>query len=82
MDGCMYKCKLVIVFVVSQMYGWTDERIDGWMDSVSLRYSFCGKSDGKMDGWMHAWMDNVSVRYRKGVWMDGRISVSLRSFLL
>ena len=41
------------------------------MDSVSLRYSFCGKSDGKMDGWMHAWMDNVSVRNRKGVWMDG-----------
>ena len=28
-----------------QMYGWKD----GWIDSVSLRYSFCGKSDGWMD---------------------------------
>ena len=34
-----------IVFVVRQMYGW----IDGRMDSVSLRYSFCGKSDVRMD---------------------------------
>ena len=24
------------------MDGW----MDGWIDSVSLRYSFCGKSDG------------------------------------
>ena len=28
----------------SQIYGW----IDTWMDSVSLRYRFCGKSDGWM----------------------------------
>ena len=27
-------------------------------------------------------MDSVSVRYRKGVWMDGRISVSLRFFVV
>ena len=39
MDGCMYKCKLVIVFVVSQMYGWND--------SVSLRYR------KGVDGWMY-----------------------------
>ena len=30
-------CKLEIVFVVSQMFGWMDERMDGWNDSVSLR---------------------------------------------
>ena len=24
--------------------------MDRWMDSVSSRYSFCGKSDGWMDG--------------------------------
>ena len=30
---------------------------------------------------MDGWMDSVSVRYRKGVWMDGWISVSLRYFL-
>ena len=30
-------CKLEIVFVVSQMYVWMDERMDGLMDSVSLR---------------------------------------------
>ena len=39
------------------MEGWIVE----WIDSVSLRYSFCGKSDsvslrysfyGKSDGWM------------------------------
>ena len=43
------------------MYGW----IDTWMDSVSLRYRFCGKSDGWMEGckfaiqegWMDGWMD-------------------------
>ena len=27
---------------VCMMDGWKD----GWIDSVSLRYSFCGKSDG------------------------------------
>ena len=26
-------------------------QMDGWMDSVSLRYSFCSKSDVWMDGW-------------------------------
>ena len=26
--------------------------IDGWIGSVSLRYSFCSKSDGWMDGWI------------------------------
>ena len=46
-DRWMDKCKFGIGFVVSQMYGWMDER----MASVSLRYSFCGKSDGRMDGW-------------------------------
>ena len=40
--------------------------MDRWIDSVSLRYRFCGKSDG--------WMEGVSLRYRK----DGWISVSLR----
>ena len=40
--------------------------MDGWIDSVSLRYSFCCKSDGWMDGWM----DSVSLRYRKDAWMD------------
>ena len=44
-DRWMDKCKFGIVFVVSQMYGWMDER----MASVSLRYSFCGKSDVSMD---------------------------------
>ena len=46
--------------MVSQMYGW--------IDSVSLRYRFCGKSDGWMegkfaiqDGWMDGWI-NVSFR--------------------
>ena len=58
----MDKCKFEIVFVVSQMYGW----IDSWMDSVSLRYRFCGKSDGWMDGWC------------KFAIQDGWISVSLR----
>ena len=29
-------CKVEIVFVVSQMYGWMDGRMDGWI-SVSLR---------------------------------------------
>ena len=24
--------------------------MDGWTDSVSLRYSFCGKLDGWIDG--------------------------------
>ena len=36
--------------MVSQMYGWMEGWIDGWIDSVSSRYSFCGKSDGWMDG--------------------------------
>ena len=31
------------------MYGWMDGWKDGWIDSVSLRNSFCGKSDGWMD---------------------------------
>ena len=36
--------------MVSQMYdGWMDKRMDGWMDSVSLR-RFCGKSDVWTDG--------------------------------
>ena len=47
--------------MVSQMYGW----IDTWMDSVSLRNRFCGKSDG--------WMEGVSLRYRKDGWMDGLV---------
>ena len=48
--------------MVSQMYGW----IDTWMDRcVSLRYRFCGKSDG--------WMEGVSLRYRKDGWMDGLV---------
>ena len=50
----MDKCKFEIFFVVSQMYGW--------MDSVSLRYSFCGKLDG--------WIGSVSLRYRKDGWID------------
>ena len=29
-------CKVEIVFVVSQMYGWMDGRMHGWI-SVSLR---------------------------------------------
>ena len=29
---------------------WMHRWKDGWMDSVSLRYSFCGKSDVRMDG--------------------------------
>ena len=33
------------VFVGCQMYVWYGWK-DGWIDSVSLRYSFCGKSDG------------------------------------
>ena len=32
------------------MYGWMEVWTDGWIDSVSSRYSFCGKSDGWMDG--------------------------------
>ena len=44
--------------MVSQMYGW----IDTSMDCVSLRYRFCGKSDG--------WMEGVSLRYRKDGCMD------------
>ena len=28
------------------MYVWMDGWKDGWIDSVTLRYSFCGKSDG------------------------------------
>ena len=33
-----------------QMYVWMDGWMDDrWIDSVSLRYSFCGKSDGWMD---------------------------------
>ena len=40
------------------MDGW----IEGWMDSVSLRYSFCGESNVWMDGWI-----SESLRYR----MDG-----------
>ena len=31
------------------MYGWMEVWIDGWIYSVSSRYSFCGKSDGWMD---------------------------------
>ena len=46
------------------MYGW----MDGWIDSVSLRYSFCGKSDGWMDGWM----DSVSFEIQEGC-MDGLV---------
>ena len=45
-DRWMDKCKFGILFVVRQMYGWMDER----MASVRLRYSFCGKSDVRMDG--------------------------------
>ena len=41
MDGWPNKCKFEIVFVISQMYGC----MDGRMDSVCLRYSFCGKSE-------------------------------------
>ena len=37
--------------MVSQMYGWIDDRKDGWIDSVSLIYSFCG--------WSDVWMDSV-----------------------
>ena len=29
-------CKVEIVFVVSQMYGWMDGRMNGWI-SVNLR---------------------------------------------
>ena len=36
-----------------------------WIDSVSLRYRFCGKSDG--------WMEGVSLRYKKDGWMDGLV---------
>ena len=39
--------------------------MEGWIDSVSLRYSFCGMSDG--------WMAGVSLRYRKDGWMDGLV---------
>ena len=38
--------------MVSQMYGWMEGWI-GWIDSVSTRYRFCGKSDG--------WMESVSL---------------------
>ena len=40
MDGWI--SVILRVFVVNQMYGW----IEGWMDSVSLRY----RKDGWMDG--------------------------------
>ena len=78
MNRWMHKCKFEIVFVVSQMDGW----IDTWMDSVSLRYRICGKSDGWMDkckfeiqeGWMDGW---ISGKSDVG-WMDVLISVSLR----
>ena len=45
MDDWMDKCKFVIVFVVSQM--------NGWMNSVSLRY--------RKEGWIDEW---ISVSYR------------------
>ena len=47
--------------MVSQMYGW----IDGRMDSVRMRCSFCCKSR-----WVDEWIDSVSLRYRKDGWMD------------
>ena len=46
------------------MEGW----IGGWIDSVSLEYSFVVR---QMDGWM----DSVSLRYRKDGWMDGLVLV-------
>ena len=47
------------------------------MESVSLRYSFCGKLDVCMDGWIELVLDTK----RKDGWMDGWISGSLRCFL-
>ena len=41
--------------------------MDGRMDSVSLRYSFCSKLDGRMDGWI----DSVSLRVFVVSQMDG-----------
>ena len=47
--------------MVSQMYGC--DRYLVWIDSVSLRYRFCGKSDG--------WMEGVSCDTRRmDGWMD------------
>ena len=48
--------------------------MDGRMDSVSLRYSFCSR--------LAVWMDRLMVLVcdigRKEGWMDGWINVSLR----
>ena len=46
--------------------------MDGWIDSVSLRFSFCGKSDVWMDGWI------VCDTGRMYGWMKRGISVNLR----
>ena len=52
-------------------------RIDVWMDSVSFRYSVCGKVSFT-DGWMDGWIDSVGFETGRQVgWMDGWISVSL-----
>ena len=40
-----------------------DGRMDGWMDGVSLRCSFCGKSDVWMDGWIRSQqLDILAIR--------------------
>ena len=46
--------------MVSQIYGWMEGWMEGWMDGVSLRCSFCGKSDVWMDGWMDGWKKSTA----------------------
>ena len=46
--------------------------MDRWVDSVSSRYSFCGKSDGWMDG--KCKFEIVVVVSQMYVWMDRRMN--------
>ena len=47
------------------MYGWMEVWIDGYIGSVSSRYSFFGKLDGWMDGkCKFEIVFLVSLRYR------------------
>ena len=50
MDGLISVSVRYFLWLVRCMDGWMEGCIDGWIDSVSLKYSFCGKSDGWMDG--------------------------------
>lgn len=54
----------VLNHLTSWMYGWMNERMNGWMDEQNKWVS--GLMDGQIGGHAHAWMKGRKERRKEG----------------